>query len=132
MIEIGQKASFKKTITKKMLNNYADLSGDYNLIHFDESYAKDTMFKGTIVHGMLYASFISKVLGMDLPGPGSIYIEQNLKFVYPVRLNDEITATVSVKNINEKNICELETICINQNKKMVIEGYARIKLPENH
>jgi 3-hydroxybutyryl-CoA dehydratase len=91
-IEIGATASFSKTIGETDLYLYCGISGDFNPLHVDDMYSSKAMFKGRIVHGLLVASFISNVLGTQLPGPGTIYINQSLKFFAPVYVGDTITA----------------------------------------
>lgn len=124
-IEIGEEASFTKTVSETDVYNYAGVTGDFNPAHINESFAKKTMFGGRIAHGMLSAGFISTVLGTKLPGPGCIYVSQDLKFTAPVHFGDTITAKVKVVNKNvEKNRVELETKCINQDDDIVIKGRA--------
>lgn len=126
---VGQNASFSKTITESDVYNFAGLVGDFNDVHINQVAAEKSMFGKRIAHGMLVGSFISTVLGMYLPGPGTIYLEQNLKFRRPVFLNDTITATVTVKEcLNmEKGIFSLETNIKNQDENIVIEGTAIVK-----
>ncbi len=96
----------------------------------DEEYAKDTAFQGRIAHGMLAAGFISAVMAMQLPGPGSIYREQTLRFVSPVRIGDTITATAEIIEIGSKRkSAKLKTICTNQKGAVVLEGVASVFLP---
>lgn len=124
-IEIGEEASFTKTISETDVYNYAGVTGDFNPAHINESFAKKSMFGGRIAHGMLSAGLISTVLGTKLPGPGCIYVSQDLKFTSPVHFGDTITAKVKVINKNvEKNRVELETKCINQDEDVVIKGNA--------
>jgi len=124
-IEIGEEASFTKTISETDVYNYAGVTGDFNPAHINESFAKKSMFGGRIAHGMLSAGLISTVLGTKLPGPGCIYVSQDLKFTAPVHFGDTITAKVKVINKNvEKNRVELETKCINQDEDVVIKGNA--------
>jgi len=128
-IKIGNTAKIKKKITKQDVELFAKISGDFNPLHFDEEYAKKSIFKGKIVHGLLYASIISAVLGTKLPGPGSIYLSQSLKFLRPVNIGDTITAEVKVvEKDNTNNIIVLETICRNQSYETVIIGEANIKM----
>jgi len=130
-IEIGQEASFSKTITEADVTIYAGVTGDFNPAHINEEYAKNTMFKGRIAHGMLGAGLISAVLGTKLPGPGTIYISQNLKFTAPVQIGDTVTATVRLKSKNEeKNRVIMETVCTTQNGKDVIIGEAVLMPPK--
>ncbi len=129
-INVGDSESFTKTVTETDVYNFAGVSGDYNPAHVNESYAKETMFKGRIAHGMLSAGFISTVLGTLLPGPGSVYMGQDLKFVKPVFFNDTITATCTVTEIIEdKKRIILDTICTNQDGEEVLTGSATIFLP---
>jgi len=131
-LQLGQSASFTKTITESEVKLFAELSGDSNPAHMDEDFAKNTMFKGRIAHGMLCGSLISTVLGMYLPGPGSIYIKQELKFMAPVYFGDTLTATCSVKEkIEEKNRVILDCKVTNQNDVVVIRGEAIIMPPKS-
>ena len=130
-ITLGQSASFAKTITETDVYMFAGISGDLNPAHVNEEYAKNTMFKGRIAHGMLGASLISTVLAMHLPGPGTIYLKQDLKFLAPVRFNDTITATCTVKEkIDEKNRLVLDCVVINQDGTAVISGEATVMPPK--
>jgi len=111
-MEVGQSASMSKTVTEADIILFAGITGDFNPAHIDEEYAKNSMFKGRIAHGMLSAGFISATLAMKLPGPGSIYLGQSMKFKAPVRINDTVKTTVTITDINvEKKIVKLETIC---------------------
>ena len=130
-LSIGQTASFSKTITETDVYLFAGVTGDLNPAHINEEYAKDTVFKGRIVHGMLSAGLISAVLGMYLPGPGSIYLKQDLKFTAPVRMGDTVTATCTVKEIiQEKNRVILDCAAVNQEGVVVISGEAHILAPK--
>ncbi len=130
-LEVGQQASFTKTITEAEVVNYAGVTGDFNPAHVNEEFAQQTMFKGRIAHGMLGAGLISAVLGTKLPGPGAIYISQNLQFKAPVQFEDTITATVTVKEKKEaKNRVIMETKCTNQKDKEVITGQAVLMPPK--
>ena len=114
-ISVGQSASFTKTITESDVYTFAGLSGDLNPAHINEEYAKGTRFGGRIAHGMLSAGLISAVIGMQLPGPGTIYMGQTLKFLSPVRIGDTVTAQVKVTSIDEqRRRAVLETTCTNQ------------------
>ena len=130
-MEIGEKASFTKTITETDVVNYAGVTGDFNPAHINEEYANDTMFEGRLAHGMLGAGLISTVLGTKLPGPGAIYVKQEVEFKAPVRFNDTITAKVEVVEKNEeKNRVIMDTVCTNQNDKIVIDGKAVLMPPK--
>ena len=130
-VEVGQSASFTKTVTEADAYNYAGVSGDFNPAHINEEYAKETFFKTRIAHGMISAGFISAVLGTKLPGPGTIYLGQDLKFTKPVRFGDTITATCTVEEIiKEKNRLILTTVCTNQDGEVVIDGKAIVLAPK--
>ena len=110
---------------------YAGITGDLNPAHINQVEAETTMFQGRIAHGMLTAGLVSAVLGMQLPGPGSIYLGQELKFLAPVRMGDTIKAEVEViEKIEEKNRIKLNTICTNQNGIEVLKGIATIMPPK--
>jgi 3-hydroxybutyryl-CoA dehydratase len=95
-IEIGQSASYARTVTEKDIALFGEATGDMNPVHFDEAYAATTPFKTRIAHGMLTAGYFSAVLGTKLPGAGSVYVAQTLAFKAPVRIGDEVTATCTV------------------------------------
>ncbi|MDR2188392.1 MAG: MaoC family dehydratase [Azonexus sp.] len=118
----GMSASIAKTVTEADIILFAGVSTDFNPAHINEEYAKTTMFGGRIAHGMMSAGFISAVLGTRLPGPGTIYLSQTLKFKAPVRPGDTVTATVTVKEVNvAKNRVALDTVCT-VGGKVVVEG----------
>lgn len=130
-IQIGDKASFEKTITEADVYLYAGITGDLNPAHINQVEAEKSMFQGRIAHGMLTAGLVSAVLGMQLPGPGSIYLGQELKFLAPVRIGDTIKAEVEViEKLDEKNRIKLNTICTNQNGVEVLKGIATIMPPK--
>ncbi|HEX9027106.1 MAG TPA: MaoC family dehydratase [Clostridium sp.] len=130
-LNIGDKASFQKTITETDVYLYAGITGDLNPAHINQVEAETTMFQGRIAHGMLTAGLVSAVLGMQLPGPGSIYLGQELKFLAPVRMGDTIKAEVEViEKFDEKNRIKLNTICTNQNGVEVLKGVATIMPPK--
>lgn len=124
---IGQKAEYSKVITKEMVETFSEISGDINPLHLDDNYAKNTIFKGRIAHGILVSGLISAVIANKLPGEGSIYLTQSLKFIKPVRLNDKITAAVEIISIDDENSkITLSTICRNAEGKIVIDGEAQV------
>ncbi|WP_296490355.1 MaoC family dehydratase [Rhodoferax sp.] len=127
-LQVGMTGTFAKTITEADILIFAGVSGDVNAVHLNEEYAASTPFKGRIAHGMLSASLISAVLANRLPGPGTVYLEQSLKFLNPVRPGDTVNATVQVLEINEAR-CRvlLQTIC-SVNGAAVIEGTAQVKV----
>lgn len=130
-IQIGDSASFTKTVTEADIILYAGISGDFNAAHMDAESAKNGMFGQRIAHGMLSAGFISNVLGNQLPGPGTIYMGQELRFVKPVFIGDTVTATVTVKEkIEEKNRLKLDTVVTNQRGEAVITGIATVMPPK--
>jgi len=130
-LNIGDKDSFEKTISESDVYLYAGITGDLNPAHINQRDAETSMFKGRIAHGMLTAGFISAVLGMKLPGPGTIYLGQDLKFTAPVRFGDTIKAEVEVIEMKEdKNIIKLNTICTNQDGVVVLKGVATVMPPK--
>lgn len=130
-LKVGDKASFTKTITETDVYLYAGISGDLNPAHVNQVESEKTMFKGRIAHGMLTASLVSTVLGCYLPGPGTIYLGQTLKFKKPVRFGDTITAIGEVATIDvERNRITMKTIAVNQNDEVVLEGEATCMPPK--
>ena len=130
-LSVGQSASTSKTISETDVYMFAGITGDFNPAHIDEEYAKGTMFKKRIAHGMLGAGFVSAVLGMQLPGPGSIYMKQDLKFLAPVYIGDTITATCTIKEkIEGKNRVIIDCVVTNQEGTQVIAGEALIMPPK--
>jgi 3-hydroxybutyryl-CoA dehydratase len=128
-IKMGQSAEVVHTVTEEDIQVFGDLSGDYNPVHFNEDWAKTTMFGGRIAHGILTASFISTAIGMHLPGPGTVYMSQSMRFLGPVRIGDTITARVEVVVLNdEKERVTLKTTCTNQDRKVVMDGEALVTL----
>ena len=128
---IGQTASILKHISDETIRLFADVSGDHNPVHLDEEYAAKTIFGRRIAHGMLSASLISTVLGTKFPGPGTIYLAQNLEFKKPVFLDDIIEVKVTVVAVHpEKRVLELQTVCCNQAGEDVLVGTARVKYPK--
>jgi len=129
-LDVGQSATYARTISEAEIVLFAGVSGDDNPVHLNEIYAAESMFKGRIAHGMLTASYISTVIGTRLPGPGSIYLGQNLKFLHPVRSGDTIVATVTIKDINpEKRRLTLSTVCT-VGDNVVVDGEAIVMLPK--
>lgn len=129
-LKLGDKAFTEKTITETDIYLFAGITGDLNPAHVNQVEAEKSMFKGRIAHGMLVSGLISAVLGMQLPGPGTIYMGQELKFLAPARIGDTIKAEVEViEIIPEKNRIKLRTSCYNQEGKMVIDGTATVMPP---
>ena len=127
-LKIGQTASVQKTFSAADITAFAGASLDINPVHMSDKYAEGTIFGKRVVHGILTAGLISAVIGNYLPGPGSIYMGQELKFTAPVFLGDDITAQLEIiELIPEKKIVKLSTTCFNQDGKTVITGMATVK-----
>ncbi len=123
--QVGEQASFSKTITEADVTTFAGLIGDFNPLHVDAEYARKSRFGRRIAHGMLAGGLISAVLGNRLPGPGSIYLSQQIEFLAPVYLGDTVTATVEVIEWRpDKRIITLKTDCLNQDQIQVVTGKA--------
>ena len=130
-IKIGDAAEFAKTVTEADIVLFAGVTGDLNPAHVNQAWAENTMFKGRIAHGMFSGGLISAVLGMYLPGPGAIYLSQELKFLAPVHIGDTITARAEVVEIIEgKNRVSLKTTCRNQEGTVVVDGLALVMPPK--
>ncbi|MCR9070892.1 MAG: MaoC family dehydratase [Alphaproteobacteria bacterium] len=128
-LAVGMTADYERVVTEDMIEQFAEVSGDRNPLHLDEDYAKTTMFKGRIAHGMLGAAFISKIFGTLMPGKGSVYISQTLRFLAPVRIGDTVTTTVEVMDINaEKKRVAFRSRC-RVGRTVVIDGDATILVP---
>jgi len=124
-LELGAKASRTQIISDEDIRAFADLTGDHNPIHLDDNYATGTRFGRRIAHGMLAASLISATLANDLPGPGTIYLNQSLQFKAPVYPGDTVTATVEVTALRpDKPLVTLATTCSKQDGTVVLEGEA--------
>ncbi len=129
-MNIGDFAEFGKTVSESDVYLFAGITGDFNPAHVNETYAEGTFFKTRIAHGMLSAGFISAVLANQLPGPGTIYLKQDLVFLAPVRIGDTITARVEiVELVREKNRARLKTECVNQEGVKVLAGEALVSAP---
>lgn len=130
-LQAGQTAEFSKTVTEADVVLFAGVTGDFNPAHLDAVYAAKSAFGGRIAHGMLTASFISTVLAMRLPGPGTIYLSQNLRFLRPVKIGDTVTARVEVAEvIPARRRVRLLTTCSNQEGERVIDGEALVLVPQ--
>jgi 3-hydroxybutyryl-CoA dehydratase len=124
-LKIGDSAQISKTITEADIELFARATGDFNPVHLDQAYAEKTMFKGRIAHGLLSVGLLSSILGNILPGHGTIYLSQEVKFLAPVRIGDTITAEVEViELIPEKNRAKFRTTCVNLDGKIVVDGVA--------
>ncbi|EPA1042955.1 MaoC family dehydratase [Enterobacter bugandensis] len=130
-LSIGQSECYTKKITDSDIMAFANASGDMNPVHTDDEAAKSSIFKQRIAHGILVSGLISAVLANKLPGAGSIYLAQTLKFIKPTFIDDTITATVEVINIDrDKNKVTLKTFCTNQHGITVITGEAIVLAPK--
>ncbi|MCP4298548.1 MAG: MaoC family dehydratase [Proteobacteria bacterium] len=129
-LRVGDQKSLVKTFTAEEIENFAQICLDKNPIHLSTEAAQASGFKGKIVHGVLVASLISGILGDQMPGPGTIYLGNQVSFKSPLLVGDEVTATVKVIKIREdKPIATLETICTNRDGDVILEGEAVVKFP---
>ena len=128
-LEIGMSAELVREVTEEHINLFAEASGDFNPLHVDEAFARTTMFRGRIAHGLLPASYVSAVVGTRLPGPGSLYLGQTLTFSKPTRIGDVCTARVTVREIDRASArVILHTACY-VNDEVVLEGEATVRVP---
>ncbi len=128
-LAVGMTDAYRHTVTEADVVKFADISGDHNPVHLDEAFARATRFKGRIVHGMLSASFLSTAIASRLPGPGTIYLTQNLSFRAPVRIGDTVEARVTVTDIiRDKARVVLSTVC-RVGETVVIDGDALVLVP---
>lgn len=128
-IEIGMTRSIRKVVTDRDIEMFAEVSTDRNPVHLDDDYAQDTIFAGRIAHGMLTAGLVSAVIGEQLPGHGTVYLGQSLKFLAPVRPGDMVLAEVEVTDINHsKRRVKMDTRCVVNNKKVLV-GEATVLAP---
>lgn len=127
--KVGQEESIEKIFSENDVEIFSELSRDKNPVHLDEDFAKNSIFKKRIVHGFLYGSLISAVIGSKMPGPGSIYLHQEMNFKKPVYLNEKVTALVRITGFKpEKSLIYLDTFCYKNDNEIVIEGKAIIKI----
>jgi 3-hydroxybutyryl-CoA dehydratase len=128
-LEPGMSESFEKTVSEHDVALFGEVSGDVNPVHFDEAFARTTLFKGRIAHGALTASYISTVLGMKMPGPGTIFLSCTTRFKAPVRIGDTVTAICTVREIlREKRRVAFDCVC-KVGDTVVIEGEAQVMAP---
>ena len=131
-LNVGDSAEASKTIADEDIRAFAELTGDFNPVHVDDEYARTTRFGRRIAHGMLGASLISAVIANKLPGRGSVYLSQTLRFTSPVYPGDTVTARATVRHVREdKPVVTLETVCTNQHGERVVEGEAVVLAPAN-
>jgi len=130
-IRIGDDAKLSKTISESDVYLYAGITGDFNPAHINQEYSEQTYFKSRIAHGLLSAGFISAAIGAILPGPGTIYLKQEVNFIGPVYIGDTITACVEAVDMDvKKNRVVLKTTCRNQKDELIIEGQAVVSPPK--
>ncbi|EIC82124.1 MaoC family dehydratase [Serratia sp. M24T3] len=130
-LSVGQSASFTKTISDADVLSFAKASGDMNPVHIDEEAGKLSVFKNRVVHGILVSGLISAALASELPGAGTIYLGQELKFIKPTFIGDTITAHIEVIEIDlERKRVRLSTTCVNQHGDAVIKGIATVLPPQ--
>ena len=128
-IEIGMTRSVRKVVSDRDIEMFAEVSTDHNPVHLDDDYANDTIFGGRIAHGMLTAGLVSAVIGEQLPGHGTVYLGQSLKFLAPVRPGDMVLAEVEVTQIDHtKRRVTMDTRCLVNNKKVLV-GEATVLAP---
>ncbi|MDO8378061.1 MaoC family dehydratase [Phenylobacterium sp.] len=128
-LSLGQSAETTKVVTANDVEAFAAVSGDTNPVHLDEDYAKTTTFQTRIAHGMLSGAYISAVIGTKLPGPGSIYLSQSMRFRRPVKLGDAVVTRVTIQALDEaRGHATLATLC-QVNGKTVVDGEAVIMVP---
>jgi 3-hydroxybutyryl-CoA dehydratase len=125
----GQSASMEKTVTEKDVQAFAEATGDFNPLHFDEDYARDTIFRGRVAHGALSIGFISAVIGMRLPGEGTIFVSAKTDFKAPVRIGDHVVTTCTVREIQERRRVVLDCVCT-VDGKIVVTGEALVLAPK--
>jgi 3-hydroxybutyryl-CoA dehydratase len=125
----GMSESLSRTVSERDIELFGEVSGDRNPVHFDEEYAQGTIFKGRIAHGMLSAAYISTVLGMQIPGPGTIFMSATTRFRAPVRIGDTVTTTCTVREVNtEKRRVVFECVC-KVKDVTVVDGEALVMAP---
>lgn len=130
-LQIGDTAYFSKTISETDIYQFAAVTGDFNPAHVNEIYAKSTFFKNRIAHGMLTLSLVSNVLGMQLPGPGTIFVSESVQFMAPVYIEDTIEASVEVIEMDvERNRIKFEAFCTNQHGKKVARAEGVVMPPK--
>lgn len=128
-LEVGQKATFVRQVTEREVQLFAEVSGDRNPVHLDADYAAGTAFRERIAHGMLTGAFVSAAIASTLPGPGSVYVGQSLRFLRPVKLGDTLTVELEVLEKLPKNRVRISTRVLGSNGKVVVDGEAEVLAP---
>jgi 3-hydroxybutyryl-CoA dehydratase len=128
-LEVGQTASYSKTVNERDIQLFAEVSGDHNPVHLDAEYAAATMFKERIAHGMFSGALISAAVACELPGPGTIYLGQSMRFTLPVKLGDTLTVRLEILEKLPKFRVRVATRVFNQNDELVVDGEAEILAP---
>lgn len=130
-LDVGDQATRSMAISDETIRAFAEVTGDDNPLHLDDDYAAGTRFGRRIAHGMIAAGLISAAIANDLPGPGTVYLNQTLKFKLPVFPGDTVTATLKVLSVrSDKPIATLSTVCTNQDDKVVLKGEAVVLFEE--
>ena len=129
-LTVGQSAEYSKVVSDEDVKAFAKITGDFNPVHVDEEAAAKTRFGGRIAHGMLSGGLVSAAIANKLPGQGSIYLAQTMRFTAPVRIGDTVTVSLSVLELLSKKRVRLATICRNQNGETVLDGEATILVDE--
>jgi len=128
---VGQTAEWTRAVTDAAIQQFADATGDHNPVHLDDAAAARTRFGGRIAHGMLSAGFVSAAIAGVLPGPGSIYLSQSLRFARPVRPGDAVTVRLEVLEVHAaRRRVRLATVCTNQRGEVVVDGEAVVMVPD--
>jgi 3-hydroxybutyryl-CoA dehydratase len=122
LLEVGQTANYSKTVSERDIQLFAEVSGDHNPVHLDAEYAATTMFKERIAHGMFSGALISAAVACELPGPGTIYIGQSMRFTAPVKLGDTLTVRLEILEKLPKFRVRVATRVFNQNDELVVDG----------
>ena len=128
-LKLGQSASMEKTVTENDIQAFGEATGDFNPVHFDEDYARKTLFRGRVAHGALSIGFISAVIGMKLPGAGTIFVSARTDFKAPVRIGDTVVTTCTVKQIHQRREVVLDCACT-VGGKIVVTGEAVVLAPK--
>ncbi|MBN9554434.1 MAG: MaoC family dehydratase [Alphaproteobacteria bacterium] len=128
-LQVGQSATLEKTVTERDIQMFGDATGDHNPVHFDEAYAQGTLFRGRVAHGVLSIGFISAVIGMQLPGEGTIFVSAKVEFKAPVRIGDTVVTTCTVREIGERRRVVLDCVCA-VGDTVVVTGEALVMAPK--